>query len=165
MIFASVLKAEPGWKAVLVKSDGSLHFMDIREWGIDYNWDKPRIAPLDMFGNSILTKENFIFLIDPNLKQDLESLKQLGITRAKDLGWIKSESKPLNDLDPKHFVELEQKVFNSIPNNHILMPMLIENVFKKYQNEYMRVDIKSAIIGLKASGKIALDQDGLVRKI
>lgn len=90
MKFAARLPAEPGWKAVLIKADGSLSFFEIKEWGVDYNWNKPQLIPLDMLGEDIRKKKNFIYFLDPNLKENIQELEHLGMNKAKELGWVKA---------------------------------------------------------------------------
>lgn len=67
-------------------------------------------------------------------------------------------------MDPKKFAELEQKVLAAIPPTAgIKLSAVVETVGAD-DSGYARSDAKSALLGLKATGKVQLDEDGTVRR-
>lgn len=67
-------------------------------------------------------------------------------------------------MDPKKFAELEQKVLAAIPQNGGVQLSTVVATVGTDESGYARSDTKSAVLGLKATGKVQLDEDGTVRR-
>ena len=67
-------------------------------------------------------------------------------------------------MDPKKFAELEQKVFAAIPADGGLSLSGVVRAVATDDSGYGRSDAKAAVLGLKASGRVQLDEDGTVRR-
>jgi hypothetical protein len=66
-------------------------------------------------------------------------------------------------MDPKKFAELEEKVLQVIPVQGLPLSGVVRAVATG-ESGYGRSDAKAAVLGLKASGKVQLDEDGTVRR-
>lgn len=87
MTFVAVIKAEPGWKAAFAESNGSISYVDIKEWGVKYivGLSFNRLAdisfvPIDpISGDDFSKKDMFLAIIDPNCPDalDPERLSQM----------------------------------------------------------------------------------------
>lgn len=97
MRYASILKAELGWKIVLVDSDGNPHTHDIRKWGVRF--DDGKLIPLDNQDESMYRK-NFVMLIDPN--ERVPSEKEIAL-KSKRLRWLLDGANPA--LEPELWAE------------------------------------------------------------
>lgn len=72
MKYAAKIDAEPGWYALLSRDDGSIVAVEIKEWGVAYTNGIAMIIPIDTStGQSILHRDNFLQLIDPNEYTDI----------------------------------------------------------------------------------------------
>jgi hypothetical protein len=67
-------------------------------------------------------------------------------------------------MDPKMFAELERKVFEAIPAEGGRSLSSVVGAVATDDSGYGRSDAKAAVLGLKASGKVQLDEDGTVRR-
>lgn len=70
MKFASIISAEPGWKAVLVKHPNIPVFIDVHYWGVDLS---SKLHALDNTRNPFSEKPNFVAIIDnePNEEETI----------------------------------------------------------------------------------------------
>jgi hypothetical protein len=94
MTYASILKAELGWKVVLVNREGSPSIVDVSKWGIRYGSNR-EMDPLDGEGRSFSDRNNFVTILDPNLSPVAsDRIKGMCWQRAKTLGWVKDEVRP-----------------------------------------------------------------------
>lgn len=67
MIYAATIKAEPGWKIRLQRTDKTLVDVELKEWGVVYHPTGISLIPIDhVNGESFFEKKNFVMLIDPN---------------------------------------------------------------------------------------------------
>jgi|ERR1700722_2287336 len=71
MRYASIIRAELGWKIVLVDVDGNPHIKDVKSWGVQLDG---KLIPLDDQAESFY-RPNFVMLIDPN--KEAPSKKEL----------------------------------------------------------------------------------------
>jgi hypothetical protein len=66
-------------------------------------------------------------------------------------------------MSPKQFAECEQKVLGVIPIEG--KPLFdVVKIIATDDSGYNHSDVKAAILGLKASGKVQLDDNGMVRR-
>jgi hypothetical protein len=63
MRYASIIRAELGWRVVLVDSDGNPHIHDVRKWGVRF--EDGKLIPLDTQDESMY-RPNFVMLLNPN---------------------------------------------------------------------------------------------------
>jgi hypothetical protein len=76
MKVAGKIKAEPGWFYILGRSDGTVSFIEIEEWGLAITSNGIDLVPLDnVFKNDIRQKKNFISIFDPNIHTMDNNLK------------------------------------------------------------------------------------------
>jgi hypothetical protein len=69
-------------------------------------------------------------------------------------------------MDPKQFAELEQKILGAISPHGGRFFETIRTVLRNHPHcGYSLRDVKAAILGLKASGKVQLDEDGTLRLV
>jgi hypothetical protein len=66
-------------------------------------------------------------------------------------------------MDPKTFAELELKILAAIPSRGSRLSEVVGTV-ATVGSGYGRSDAKAAVLGLKASGRVQLDEDGTVRR-
>jgi hypothetical protein len=90
MKFTTKLKAENGWKAALLKGDGTISYVDIVEWGLRLvGLMNVQLIPLDAItGRSIFERKNFLMIMNPNESEEHnnEMLHALANKKAKELG-------------------------------------------------------------------------------
>ncbi|MBK7583807.1 MAG: hypothetical protein IPI67_26890 [Myxococcales bacterium] len=67
-------------------------------------------------------------------------------------------------MDPKKFAALERRVLDVIPSKGSKPIAEVIESFGKDGTGYGRSDAKAAILGLKADGKVTLDQSGNVSR-
>jgi hypothetical protein len=85
MRFASVLRAEPGWKVALVQHPANLIFADVDYWGMSLDGS---LSPLDNMYSSLKEKQNYVALVSSEpTKDEMLELKVKCDYIAEKLGW------------------------------------------------------------------------------
>lgn len=93
MKYAAIIRAEIGWKVLLVDMEAQPHFTEVKNWGVSFcnSAMMTTLVPLDDRGVSFLGKKNFVQLINPNEPElSREEVAILCLDKARKLGWIKA---------------------------------------------------------------------------
>ena len=86
-MFAATVRAEAGWKVLLVRKDGTPSLIDIKKWGsTTSSW--ANTAPLDYIGEDLSKRENFVMTLNPNYPMTKEQIAKTAARRARELHWI-----------------------------------------------------------------------------
>jgi hypothetical protein len=87
MQYAAILNAEGGWKAVLVRRDGTVSIVQIARWGsTTATFSDP--APLSSYGEDLRAKKNFVLMLNPNYPMTDEQIASAAKRKARELRWI-----------------------------------------------------------------------------
>jgi hypothetical protein len=83
--FASIIRAESGWKAVLCRRDGSASIVNVKYWGTSLSREN---HPLDETESDLSARPNFVRLLNPNFPSESLTIEAAAWRKARELSWI-----------------------------------------------------------------------------
>lgn len=112
------------------------------------------------------------FILAQYIMESLKAFENAINAREKWYGRERYDNQPGNkfvlalpfDLDPDSFAKLKHRVLKEVPEKGNKAINQITKIFRN-NTGHSSSDVKAAILGLKADGKITIDDNGNVRKV
>jgi hypothetical protein len=83
--FATIVRAEPGWKVILCRRDGSASVINVKYWGLGLSREH---HPLDNTELDLSSLPNFVHLLNPSFPMTGTKIAAAAWRKARELSWV-----------------------------------------------------------------------------